>query len=160
MRFSLLILTAFLFPAAASSRAQSMPDSGAGSRGSIVDVNLSSDADSLEDLDIPPRNSRPVDSPLPGIGSGFGSAYVGAESPSLETEVKGNRVILDWAGGGREPARFLIHSSDGRYIATRRGRRSVQGWMASLRVAGWPSGIYSITAESAGYQATGSFLIR
>lgn len=66
----------------------------------------------------------------------------------LETRVQGARLILDWTSASGAPARFRILKPDGRAIAMRKGKRSVQGWIASLRIAGWPGGIYLLEAES------------
>lgn len=74
-------------------------------------------------------------------------------APVLEASVQGPRLLLDWTTPSREPARFRILHPDGRLIATRVGKRSVQGWLISLRVAGWPAGAYRVEAEAGSSRA-------
>jgi hypothetical protein len=84
----------------------------------------------------------------------------GAAPNGLSARLQANRLVLDWAGGGSEPAGFTVLSPSGRKIAHRDGKRSVQGWIASLRVSGWPRGLYFVRAESGAKRASASFLLR
>lgn len=74
-------------------------------------------------------------------------------TPVLEASLQGPRLLLDWTTGSRHPARFRILHPDGRLVATRDGKRSVQGWLVSLRVAGWPAGEYRVEAEAGSSRA-------
>lgn len=86
-----------------------------------------------------------------------GSAF--APDPALETYQRGHRMVLDWTSSSTGPVRFRVLRPDGRFIAMRMGRRSVQGWIASLRVAGWPEGIYLVEAESGSQRTLSTFLL-
>ena len=80
--------------------------------------------------------------------------------PSLETRVEGSRLVLDWSSSSaRTPARFRVLKPDGRMVAARGGKRSVQGWIASLRVAGWPRGSYYVEVESGPARVLSRFLL-
>lgn len=72
-----------------------------------------------------------------------------ADGPALETRLRGTRLVLDWAAPSREPARFRILAPGGRFLAQRDGRRSAQGWIATVRVQGWPPGLYIVEGVSA-----------
>ncbi len=78
----------------------------------------------------------------------------------LESTLQGRKIVLDWTVAESTPARFRISHPDGRVIATRNGRRSVQGWIASVRVAGWPRGLYLITAEAGALKTERKFILR
>lgn len=98
---------------------------------------------------------------LPSVSVGSGEAApFEAPSAGLETTQQGRKVVLDWTVGEKTPARFRISHPDGRVIATRDGRRSVQGWIASVRVAGWPRGLYLLTAEAGASKSARKFILR
>lgn len=77
----------------------------------------------------------------------------------LVGQVLGGRLSLDWTSTSRLPAAFRILSQQGRVIASRPGRRSAQGWLATVRVAGWPRGVYLVEARSGDLRSSAKILI-
>lgn len=110
---------------------------------------------------------------LPDLPLGMASRDVMADSTSgarvpspaawlpagLEGRIQGNHVVLDWTAAARPPAEFRILHPGGRLIATRLGRRSVQGWMSTVRVAGWPRGVYLAEVRSGDLVSSTRFLV-
>jgi hypothetical protein len=101
---------------------------------------------------LPGSYSGPFsDSPLP--------APAETVAGGLEGRVKGNQLILDWTAAARPPAEFRVLHPGGRMIASRLGKRSVQGWMSTVRVAGWPRGVYFAEVRSGGLASWTKFLL-
>jgi hypothetical protein len=73
-------------------------------------------------------------------------------------------MVIDWSTAAQAPSHRIqgpvhvrLYSQDGRFIARRQARRSAQGWITSLRIAGWPAGVYQVVAEteSGGHRSEG-----
>jgi hypothetical protein len=118
---------------------------------------------------IPPGSldsqaSRQAEAPdMPDTGDAVAPAGSEGQFPplsGLESTRQGRKMVLDWTVSESAPAQFRILHPDGRIIATRAGRRSVQGWIASVRVAGWPPGIYLVTAEAGAIRSREKFILR